>query len=70
MKADFEDIGGWPALDAYFSHQIGCWRTLASDLGFQSFSEFPEFPWNNVYSAVPMPNSRHYEHFYDKAGCN
>ena len=29
MKADFEDAGGWPELDAYFSHQIGCWRSLA-----------------------------------------
>ena len=29
MKADFEDDGGWPELDAYFSHQIDCWRSLA-----------------------------------------
>ena len=29
MKADFEDEGGWPELDAYFSHQIDCWRSLA-----------------------------------------
>ena len=29
MKADFADAGGWPALDAFFNHQISCWRSLA-----------------------------------------
>ena len=24
MKVDFDD--NWPELDAYFSHQIGCWQ--------------------------------------------
>ena len=38
MKADFADNGGWPALDAYFNHQIDCWRTLGSDLGYESFA--------------------------------
>ena len=70
MKVDFEGNGGWPALDAYFNHQIDCWRTLGSELGYESFAEFTEFPWNNVYSAVHMPNTRHYEHFFDTAGCN
>jgi hypothetical protein len=72
MKVDWANFGGWPALDAYFHHQVDCWRTLASDLGIQSFSEFPDFPWYNTYSAISMPNSRHYEHFYDRDGdrCN
>ena len=71
MKVDWAESGGWPALNAYFNNQIDCWRTLASDLGLQSFAEFPDFPWYNTYSAITMPNSRHYEHFYDAGdGCN
>ena len=68
MKVDFEN--DWPALDAYFDHQIDCWRDFAKSFGYFSFSEFIEFPWKNAYSAAFMPNTRHYEHFYDQVGCN
>ena len=68
MKADFKN--DWPALDAYFDFQIDCWRDFASSFGYTSFSQFIEFPWKNAYSAAFMPNTRHYEHFYDQVGCN
>ena len=68
MEADLD--GDWPRLEALFHHQIDCWREIAADLGYQTFSDFVDFPWENSYSAVTMPSTRHYEHFYDLAGCN
>ena len=65
------DLGGdWPRLEALFHHQIDCWREIAADLGWQTFSDFVDFPWQNSYSAVTMPGTRQYEHFFDLAGCN
>ena len=68
MKVDLKN--DWPALDAYFDFQIDCWRDFAKAFGYNSFSNFIEFPWKNAYSAAWMPNTRHYEHFYDQVGCN
>jgi hypothetical protein len=43
LEADLD--GDWPRLEALFHHQIDCWREIAADLGWQTFSDFVDFPW-------------------------
>ena len=68
LKTVFDN--NWPALDAAFDHQIDCWQQFATAFGYNSFFDMIQVPWANSYFAFYMPNTRHYEHFYDQVGCN
>ena len=38
--------------------------------GWTMWSELPADPFGNAAFAFTMPDTRHYEHFYNDEGCN
>jgi hypothetical protein len=53
-----------------YKGQLDCWIKYAEEFGYEYFEDFPADPFQNSHYAFTMPNTRHYEHFYNDEGCN
>ena len=70
IRENLYDNTTFEVFDWRFKGQISCWLKYAEEFDLEYFEDFPDDPFANAHYAMTMPNTRHYEHWYNDEGCN